>query len=108
MVAGKNPRARFLAAVTILVSTAFAGLAQTAPDAKTPAPKGTDAQETPKPAPADSKTAKKPAAPAGWASEAEARSHCRGTIIWVDKDHFNHYAGSREYGRKPGNFACES
>ncbi len=94
MVAGKNPCARFLAAVTILALTASAGLAQTAPAEK--------------PAPAESKTVKKPAAPAGWATEGEARSHCRGTIIWVDKDHFNHYAGSREYGRKPGNFACES
>jgi hypothetical protein len=43
-----------------------------------------------------------------YATEAEARSHCRGGVVWVDKDHFNHYAGSREYGRKPGAFACEN
>jgi hypothetical protein len=54
-----------------------------------------------------SDTDKKPK-PGQYASEAEARSHCQGTIVWVDQDHFNHYAGSREYGRKPGAFACEN
>jgi hypothetical protein len=43
-----------------------------------------------------------------YASEAEARAHCHGTIVWVDQDHFNHYAGSREYGKKPGAFTCEN
>jgi hypothetical protein len=42
-----------------------------------------------------------------YATEGEARSHCRGTVVWIDKDNFNHYAGSREYGRKPGAFGCE-
>ncbi len=41
-------------------------------------------------------------------SEAEAKAHCKGEVVWVDQDHFNHYAGSREYGRKPGAFACEN
>jgi hypothetical protein len=43
-----------------------------------------------------------------YGSEAEAKAHCKGEVVWVDKDHFNHYAGSREYGRKPGAFACEN
>jgi hypothetical protein len=93
------------AALALAVSPA---VAQTAPDTKPP-PAGAGAE---KPAGKDKsgeKTAKpaKAAAPSGWATEAEARAHCRGTVIWVDKDHFNHYAGSREYGRKPGSFACE-
>jgi len=46
--------------------------------------------------------------PGHYATEAEARARCRGTVVWVDKDNFNHYAGSREYGRKPGAFACEN
>ena len=43
-----------------------------------------------------------------YGSEAEAKAHCKGEVVWVDQDHFNHYAGSREYGRKPGAFACEN
>ena len=43
-----------------------------------------------------------------YATEAEAKAHCSGEVVWVDKDNFNHYPGSREYGRKPGAFACES
>jgi hypothetical protein len=40
-------------------------------------------------------------------SEAQARAHCRGhAVVWADKDNFNHYPGSREYGRKPGAFVC--
>jgi len=46
--------------------------------------------------------------PGHYGTEAEARARCRGTVVWVDKDNFNHYAGSREYGRKPGAFACEN
>jgi hypothetical protein len=45
--------------------------------------------------------------PGGYATEAEAQAHCRGTVVWIDSDHFNHYKGSREYGRKPGAFSCE-
>jgi hypothetical protein len=101
-----SPRAMLFAAA--LAMTASIAAAQTAADTKSPPAGGSAA----KPASKDQtgeKTAKpaKPAAPAGWATEAEARAHCRGTVIWVDKDHFNHYAGSREYGRKPGSFACE-
>jgi hypothetical protein len=43
-----------------------------------------------------------------YGSEAEAKAHCKGDVVWVDKDKFNHYAGSREYGVKPGAFACEN
>lgn len=43
-----------------------------------------------------------------FSSEADAKAHCKGEVVWVDKDHFNHYAGSREYGRQPGAFACEN
>ena len=43
-----------------------------------------------------------------YATETEAKAHCPGEVVWVDKDNFNHYPGSREYGRKPGAFACES
>lgn len=59
---------------------------------------------------ADSKSAKSAGAKpkAGqFASEAEAKAKCRGTVVWVDQDHLNHYEGSREYGVKPGAFACE-
>jgi hypothetical protein len=95
-------------AAAALALTASIAAAQTAPDTK-PSPSGGSAQKPASKDQAGEKTAKpaKPAASAGWATESEARAHCRGTVIWVDKDHFNHYAGSREYGRKPGNFACE-
>jgi hypothetical protein len=49
----------------------------------------------------------KPAGPAGYATEGEARTHCKGEVVWVDKDHFHHYSGSREYGRKPGAYTCD-
>ena len=101
------PRAMLLGAAAFLALTVSIAAAQTAPDTKSPSSSGS----VQKPARKDQtseKTAKPaPAKPAGWATEAEARAHCRGTVIWVDKDHFNHYAGSREYGRKPGAFACE-
>ena len=42
-----------------------------------------------------------------YATEAEAKARCKGTVIWIDKDKFNHYEGSREWGKKPGAFACE-
>jgi hypothetical protein len=97
-----------LGAAAALALSASIAPAQTVPGSKSPE----SASSTEKPVGKDQageKAAKpaKPAAPAGWATEAEARAHCRGTVIWIDKDHFNHYAGSREYGRKPGAFACE-
>jgi hypothetical protein len=110
-----SPRAMLLGAATALALTVSMAAAQTAPDTKSP-PAAGGAQKPAGPAGKDQageKTRKtgtpaKAAAPAGWATEAEAKAHCRGTVIWVDKDHFNHYAGSREYGRKPGTFACEA
>ena len=43
-----------------------------------------------------------------YATMAAAQAHCGGkTVVWVDKDNFHHYAGSREYGSKPGAFICE-
>jgi hypothetical protein len=43
-----------------------------------------------------------------YATLAEAQAHCRGrTVVWVDKDNFHHYEGSREFGRMPGSFMCE-
>ena len=57
--------------------------------------------------PAKAADADKTPKPGHYATEGEARARCRGTVVWVDKDNFNHYAGSREYGRKPGAFACE-
>ena len=41
-------------------------------------------------------------------SEAEAKAHCKSEVVWIDRDHFSHYAGSREYGKQPGVFACEN
>jgi hypothetical protein len=101
-------RTMLFGAAAALALTVSIAAAQTAPDTKSPSAGGS-AQKPAGNDQAGSKTAQpaKPAAPAGWATESEARAHCRGTVIWVDKDHFNHYAGSREYGRKPGAFACE-
>jgi hypothetical protein len=107
-----SPRAMLLGAAAALALTVSVAAAQTAPDTSSP-PAGGSAQKPAGKDKAAEKTGKtgaaaKAASPAGWTTEAEAKAHCRGTIIWVDKDHFNHYAGSREYGRKPGSFACES
>ncbi len=44
---------------------------------------------------------------AQYATEAEARAHCKSDVVWVDIHNFNHFPGSREYGRKPGAFGCE-
>ncbi len=56
---------------------------------------------------AGSKKPAKPVGTGGYATESEARAHCKGEVVWVDEHHFNHYPGSREYGRKPGAFVCE-
>jgi hypothetical protein len=73
------------------------------------------AQETPAKS-GEKKAEKKPAKSADaeakpkkgqYATEAEAKARCKGTVVWIDKDKFNHYEGSREWGRKPGVFACE-
>jgi hypothetical protein len=94
---------RLLGAAGILAVAASAAMAQTGPESQpggnAPAAKSGEKAEKPaKP---------KPAVPSGYASEAEARAHCRGGVVWMDEHHFNHYPGSREYGKKPGAFACE-
>ncbi len=105
-------------AVSILVFTAFGAMAEDAPDyaqAGKAATSNAAAGDTGKTGDKSHSTGKvhktssgdnKPG-PGHYATEAEARAHCHGTIVWVDKDHFNHYAGSREYGRQPGSFTCE-
>jgi hypothetical protein len=71
------------------------------------------AEDAAKPAaPAKEKTAHKTekadAKPKGFATEAAAEAGCKGaTVIWAGGDGMNHYKGSREYGKKPGTFACE-
>lgn len=98
------PRLTLCGVASILLLAASAAIAQT--DGAQSAPKpGTAVKSGEKPEGAK-KTAK-PAGPAGYATEADARAHCKGGVVWVDQDHFNHYPGSREYGRKPGAFACE-
>lgn len=42
-----------------------------------------------------------------FASEADAKDQCPGPVVWIDSHQLNHYEGSREYGKKPGAFACE-
>ncbi len=111
------PRLRVFGAVSILVFAVSAAVAQIGPEGKpegAASPGGTGSASKPadNAGPGSKKTKAgttpaKPAAPAGYATEAEARAHCRGTVVWVDNDHFNHYPGSREYGRKPGAFGCE-
>ncbi len=116
------PRLRLLGAASILVFAASAAMAQTGPEGASEAPAASKSGDAPAAAPQSSpkagekagsgakkaKAPAKPAAPSGYATEAEAKSHCHGTVVWVDTDHFNHYAGSREYGKKPGAFKCEN
>lgn len=99
-----------LLAAGILAMAASTAIAQTRPDSQPAA--NAPATTAPKPgekAESDGKkqAKPKPAAPSGYATEAEARAHCHGEVVWVDENHFNHYPGSREYGKKPGAFACE-
>ena len=122
MTQGRMLRSRILGVACVVVFASSIALAQTAQD--------TNAASSEKVAPADTapkakekqsdkkqhagnqsdKAANSEAKPkrGQYGSEAEARAHCKGEVVWVDKDNFNHYAGSREYGRKPGAFACEN
>jgi uncharacterized membrane protein len=119
MNAGNLLRSKLLGLACAAAFASSAALAQTAQDANTAAPAASAST-----APADAATKSKgqqsekkqqqPAKAAEakpragqYATEAEARSHCRSTVVWIDKDNFNHYAGSREYGKKPGAFGCE-
>jgi hypothetical protein len=94
------PRLSLLGAASILLLAAPAAMGQSNQEQAPPAGDKTPSAAQKLKAPAQQKT------PSGYATEAEARSHCK-TVVWVDRDHFNHYPGSREYGKKPGNFACE-
>ncbi len=120
MNAGNLLRSRIMGLACIVAFASSAALAQTAQDANTAAP-AASASTAPTDAGAKSKgqqTEKKQQHPAKaaeakpragqYATEAEARSHCNGTVVWIDKDNFHHYAGSREYGKKPGAFICEN
>lgn len=121
MNAGNLLRSKLLGFACVLVFAGSAALAETAQDANTAAP-AASASTAPADAAAKSKggqqAEKKQQQPAKaadakpkagqYATEAEARSHCSGTVVWIDKDSFHHYAGSREYGKKPGAFACEN
>jgi len=112
MTQGTMLRPRIFGVACVMVFASSIALAQTAQD--------TNAASSEKAAPADTapkakgkqpdKAANSEAKPkrGQYGSEAEARAHCKGEVVWVDKDNFNHYAGSREYGRKPGAFACEN
>ncbi len=100
------PRLKLFGVASVLVLAASAAIAQTDSNAQS-APKAQSAAKAGEKANAGPKKPAKPAGPAGYATEAEARAHCKGEVVWVDKDHFNHYSGSREYGRKPGAYTCE-
>jgi hypothetical protein len=89
---------------------ADAPAASTAPSNAAPKVKGKQSEKKTQEGNQPAKAANSEAKPkrGQYGSEAEARAHCKGEVVWVDKDNFNHYAGSREYGRKPGAFACEN
>ena len=119
MTQGTMPRSRILGAACVMIFAGSMALAQTAPDkaaspeAAAPADAAPKAKQPEKKTQKDAGAAKAASSEAKprrgqYGSEAEARAHCKGEIVWVDKDNFNHYAGSREYGRKPGAFACEN
>jgi hypothetical protein len=99
------PQLRLFGVASVLALAASAAVAQT--DASAPsAPKPQGTAKSAGKADAGAKKPAKPAGPAGYATEPEARAHCKGEVVWVDKDHFYHYSGSREYGRKPGAYVC--
>ncbi len=114
-------RSRIFGAACVMVFASSIAFAETAQDANTApsaapadaAPKGKakqsekKTQEGSQPAKA-AKSETKPLKRGQYGTEAEAKAHCRSEVVWVDKDNFNHYAGSREYGVKPGAFACEN
>jgi hypothetical protein len=116
-------RSRIFGVACVMVFASSIALAQTAQDATggvsseaaapadaAPKAKGKQSDKKQQPANQAAKAANSEAKPkrGQYGSEAEAKAHCKGEVVWVDKDNFNHYAGSREYGRKPGAFACEN
>jgi len=120
---GTMLRSRIFGVACVMVFASSIALAQTAQDATdgasseaaapadaAPKAKGKQPDKKQQPANQAAKAANPEAKPkrGQYGSEAEAKAHCKGEVVWVDKDNFNHYAGSREYGRKPGAFACEN
>ncbi len=117
-------RSRIFGVACVMVFASSIAFAQTAQDTNTAspaaaaspapsdaaAPKGKAKQSEKKTQESGQAKANSEAKPkrGQYATEAEAKAHCPGEVVWVDKDNFNHYPGSREYGRKPGAFACES
>lgn len=113
------PRLRLFGIASVLILAAPAAMAQSGPEsqpsdaaaAKSSEKTGSAAkhESASKSGDKEGSASKKPklAAHSGYATEAEARAHCHGGVVWVGEDHFSHYPGSREYGRKPGAFACE-
>jgi hypothetical protein len=115
MKASLNFCSRLFIAAGFVAFAAAVAAAQTAdspnkPAAATSAP---DGARPPKKANPEAQTAKESSGEmklkrGQYASEAEAQSHCRGTVVWVDQNNFNHYRGSREWAKKPGAYACEN
>ncbi len=106
---------QLIAAASVVFFSAGTLLAQAPTPATAEPPKpvqGGGAPSTKKPkaagqTAAKSDTADKPLKPGHYATEAEAKSHCNGAVVWVGSEGFTHYRGSREYGRKPGSFTCD-
>jgi len=120
MTAGMMLGSRLLGLACVMVFASSIALGEPAQEtnadpaaaAASPAPaakgKGQQQDKKPQQGTQTSEAAGSKPKPGQYATEAEARAHCRGTVVWIDKDHFNHYAGSREYGRKPGAFGCDN
>jgi hypothetical protein len=106
---------RFFAAIVFVGCAAGVAVAQSAdsPNKPATATSAPDGAKPPKKAKPDAQTAKESSGEmklkrGQYATEAEAHSHCRGTVVWVDQNNFNHYQGSREWAKKPGAYACEN
>jgi hypothetical protein len=107
--------ARFFVAIAAVAFAAGFVQAQSADSPNRPAAASSapDGAKPPKKAKPDTQTAKESSGEmklkrGQYATEAEAQSHCRGTVVWVDQNNFNHYHGSREWAKKPGAYACEN
>ena len=111
---GTMLRSRMLGIACVMVFASSMALAQTAGDANSASPGSAPSDAAPSKAKHSKKTQEGNASSEStqkrgrYGTEAEAKARCRGEVVWVDKDNFNHYKGSREYGRQPGSFACEN
>ncbi len=114
-------RSRIFGVACVMIFASSIAMAQTAQNAAPPAASSASSDAAPKEKakkhskkknqdgdqPSKSAGAEAKSKRGRFGSEAEAKAHCKGSVVWIDKDNFNHYAGSREYGRQPGAFACE-